>query len=85
MCTLLICSSTCHSFLTDKPSLSLQGKQLTISTDNFKIQPASENRSLKTLCLFEANLVYRVSSRIAMATQRNPVSEKKKKMGGKKT
>ena len=28
---------------------------------------------------FEANLVYRVSSRIAIATQRNPVSEKKRK------
>jgi hypothetical protein len=28
---------------------------------------------------FEASLVYRVSSRTARATQRNPVSEKKKK------
>jgi hypothetical protein len=28
---------------------------------------------------FKANLVYRVSSRTARATQRNPVSEKKKK------
>jgi hypothetical protein len=28
---------------------------------------------------FEANLVYKVSSRTARATQRNPVSEKKKK------
>jgi hypothetical protein len=28
---------------------------------------------------FEASLVYRVSSRIARATQRNPVSKKKKK------
>jgi hypothetical protein len=28
---------------------------------------------------FEANLVYRVSSRTARATQRNPVSKKKKK------
>ena len=28
---------------------------------------------------FEANLVYRVSSRTARATQKNPVSKKKKK------
>jgi hypothetical protein len=28
---------------------------------------------------FKANLVYRVSSRIARATQRNPLSKKKKK------
>jgi hypothetical protein len=28
---------------------------------------------------FEASLVYRVSSRTAMATQRNPVSKKRKK------
>jgi hypothetical protein len=34
------------------------------------------------LCEFKACLVYRVSSRIARATQRNPVS--KKKGGGKK-
>jgi hypothetical protein len=33
---------------------------------------------------FEASLVYRVSSRTARATQRNPVSKKKKK-GLKKT
>jgi hypothetical protein len=31
------------------------------------------------LCEFEASLVYRVSSKIARATQRNPVSKKKKK------
>jgi hypothetical protein len=29
---------------------------------------------------FEASLVYRVSSRTARATQRNPVSKKKKKL-----
>jgi hypothetical protein len=28
------------------------------------------------VCVFEANLVYRASSRIAKVTQRNPVSEK---------
>jgi hypothetical protein len=33
---------------------------------------------------FEANLVYRVSSRTAKATQRNPVSKKKKKRKKKK-
>jgi hypothetical protein len=33
----------------------------------------------KQISEFEASLVYRVSSRIARATQRNPVSEKKKK------
>jgi hypothetical protein len=32
------------------------------------------------LILFEASLVYRVSSRAAKATQRNPVSKKKKKV-----
>jgi hypothetical protein len=31
---------------------------------------------------FEANLVYRVSSRTARATQRNPVSKKQKEEGG---
>jgi hypothetical protein len=30
-------------------------------------------------CEFKASLVYRVSSRIARATQKNPVSKKKKK------
>jgi hypothetical protein len=33
---------------------------------------------------FEASLVYRVSSRIARATQRNPVSKKEKKKKKKK-
>jgi hypothetical protein len=32
----------------------------------------------------EASLVYRVSSRIARATQRNPVSKKSKKQTNKK-
>jgi hypothetical protein len=31
------------------------------------------------LCEFEASLVYRVSSRTASTTQRNPVSKKKKR------
>jgi hypothetical protein len=31
---------------------------------------------------FEASLVYKVSSRTARATQRNPVSEKKKRQKG---
>jgi hypothetical protein len=34
---------------------------------------------------FEASLVYRVSSRTARATQRNPVSKKQKKQKNKKT
>jgi hypothetical protein len=33
---------------------------------------------------FEASMVYRVSSRIARAIQRNPVSEKKKKYAGRR-
>jgi hypothetical protein len=33
---------------------------------------------------FEASLVYRVSSRIARATQRNPVSKNKNKQTNKK-
>jgi hypothetical protein len=33
---------------------------------------------------FEGSLVYRVSSRIARATQRNPVSKKKKKKEGER-
>jgi hypothetical protein len=33
---------------------------------------------------FEASLVYKVSSRTAKATQRNPVSRKKKKKGFEK-
>jgi hypothetical protein len=33
---------------------------------------------------FEASLVYRVSSRTARATQRNPVSKKKQKQKNKK-
>ena len=36
------------------------------------------------LCEFEASLVYRVSSRIARATQRNPVLEKTNKQTNKK-
>jgi hypothetical protein len=36
------------------------------------------------LCELEASLDYRVSSRIAKATQRNPVSKKKKKQKTKK-
>jgi hypothetical protein len=34
---------------------------------------------------FEASLVYRASSRTARATQRNPVSEKRKEKKRKKT
>jgi hypothetical protein len=34
---------------------------------------------------FEASLVYRVSSRIARATQRNPVSKSKAKQTNKQT
>jgi hypothetical protein len=34
---------------------------------------------------FEASLVYRVSSRIARATQRNPVSKNQKPKQNKKT
>jgi hypothetical protein len=34
---------------------------------------------------FEASLVYKVSTRTARATQRNPVSEKKKKKSAKLT
>ena len=34
--------------------------------------------------MFEASLVYKVSSRTARATQRNPVSKKKKKQTNKK-
>ena len=36
------------------------------------------------LCEFEANLVYRVSSRTDRATQRNPVSEINKQKQNKK-
>jgi hypothetical protein len=35
--------------------------------------------------LFKASLVYRVNSRTARATQRNPVSKKKKNKKNKKT
>ena len=35
------------------------------------------------LCEFEASLNYRVSSRTAKVTQKNPVSQKKKKEGGR--
>jgi hypothetical protein len=34
---------------------------------------------------FEANLIYKVSSRTARATQRNPVSERTKKQTNKQT
>ena len=41
--------------------------------------PALGRQRQVELCEFEASLVYRVSSRIARATQRNPVLRKKKK------
>jgi hypothetical protein len=38
-------------------------------------------RQRQAISEFEANLVYKVSSRTARATQRNPVKEKKKRKG----
>lgn len=35
-------------------------------------------RTWEDLCEFEASLVYRVTSRIAKGTQRNPVSERQR-------
>ena len=39
--------------------------------------PALGRQKQENLCEFEASLVYRVSSRTARATQRNPVSTNK--------
>jgi hypothetical protein len=41
--------------------------------------PALGKQRQEDLCEFEASLVYRVSSTIARATQRNPVSTKQNK------
>jgi hypothetical protein len=41
--------------------------------------PAFKRQRQADLCAFKASLVYRVSSRTARATQRNPVSKRKKK------
>ena len=46
------------------------------------LSPALRRQGQADLCEFEANLVYRVSSRTAKATQRNPVLKEKEK--GKK-
>jgi hypothetical protein len=42
--------------------------------------PAFRRQRQVDLCEFKASLVYRASSRTARATQRNPVSKKKKKV-----
>ena len=40
------------------------------------LNPALRRQSQVNICEIKASLVYRVSSRIARATQRNPVSKK---------
>jgi hypothetical protein len=47
---------------------------------NFSTQEAEVGRSLE----FKASLLYRVNSRTAKATQRNPFSKRKKKVRGRK-
>ena len=44
--------------------------------------PALGSQRQVDLCEFEASLVYKGGSRIARATQRNPVSEKQKNQTG---
>jgi hypothetical protein len=51
-------------------------------TFNPNIQKAEAGRCY--LCKFEASLIYRVSSRTARATQRNPVSKKQNQPTNKK-
>jgi hypothetical protein len=46
---------------------------------NIRIQASAFNPSTWEISEFKASLVYRVSSRTAKATQRNPVSEKNKR------
>jgi hypothetical protein len=41
--------------------------------------PALKRQKQEDLCKFEASLVYKVSSRTARATQRNPVSKRHSK------
>ena len=41
--------------------------------------PALGRQRQEDLCKFEATLVFTASSRLARATQRNPVSKKKRK------
>jgi len=44
----------------------------------YPFNPRTRMQSQDDLCEFEASLAYRVSSRTAMATQRNPVKNKNK-------
>jgi hypothetical protein len=46
---------------------------------SFEAVPSLQDVPGRRISEFEASLVYRVSSRTARATQRNPVSKKKKK------
>lgn len=46
---------------------------ITLSLKIVTVNENSSNRSIKTKQLFETSLVYRVNSRTAGATQRNPV------------
>ena len=43
----------------------------------YSVIPALERQRQVDFCEFEASLVYKASSRIAKATQRNPVSKNK--------
>ena len=47
--------------------------------------PALRRQRQAYLCEFKASLVYRISSRTAWATQRNPVSKSKNKQTDRKT
>ena len=46
--------------------------------------PALGRQRQANLCEFEASLVYKINSRTARATQRNPVSNQKEKKDGRK-
>ena len=48
------------------------------------MDPVLRRQKQGDLCEFEANLVYKVSSRTVKATQRNPVLKRKKKEGKKR-
>ena len=57
----------------------INNKDLKLGVVAHAFSPSHSGGRGRQISEFEASLVYRVSSRTARATQRNPVSKKKKK------
>jgi hypothetical protein len=74
----------CHSkeFWTSKNEAKL-GEVIDEEKDqarhSYPFNPSIRSQRQVELCTFEASLIYRTSSRIARATQRNPVLKKERK------